>query len=206
VADRFAGLVRARAEHAGVEVGDDLRDALAAYLALLARWNRKINLTSFDLEVPTDAAIDRLVIEALVAAPLVRTTDRVAIDVGSGGGSPALPLRLACPQLEMVLVEVRERKAAFLREAVRELGLSNVRVEVSTFEQLAASSKRGARADLVTMRAVRADEEIWEGISAVLAPAGRILWFIDIGEMTKYDRWFKLAEERKPVMVLDRIS
>jgi len=134
VADRFTAIVCDRAEVAGLTVSDELRDSLAAYLLLLSRWTRKINLTSFDLETPTDAAIDRLVIEPLVAAKLVLPTDRFSIDIGSGGGSPAIPMRLAQPNLETVLVEVRERKAAFLREVTRTLRLGNVRVEAQTFE------------------------------------------------------------------------
>ncbi len=173
----FPALIRARAGACGVSVADDLVARLGAYLDLLARWNRRINLTSFDLDTPADAAIDRLVVEPLQAVRFVRDDDRLAVDIGSGGGSPAIPVVLACPWLQMTLVEVRARKAAFLREAVRALDLSGARVEAIAFESLTADSSLVAQVDIVTMRAVRADREIWTAIDTLLAPTGRVLWF-----------------------------
>src|SRR5206468_1311667 len=109
---------------AGVPVGEDLADQLAAYLALLSRWNKKINLTALDVATPSDDAVDRLIVEPLAAARLLVPEDRTCIDVGSGGGSPAIPLKIAVPRLQMLMVESRARKAAFLNEAVRQLELS----------------------------------------------------------------------------------
>lgn len=201
-AERFAALVRERADAASLVVGDELRDALGGYLSLLARWNRKINLTSFDLDAPTDAAIDRLIIEPLRASSLVLPTDHLSIDIGSGGGSPAIPLRLARPELETVLVEARERKAAFLREAARALELDNVRVETGMFERFAARPEWAARADLVTMRAVRPDQALWLGARRVLKTSGRFLWFASIGETTNYGAAMRSVERHGPVEVL----
>jgi 16S rRNA (guanine527-N7)-methyltransferase len=172
----FPALIRARADAYGLPVADDLIARLGAYLDLLARWNRRINLTSFDLDTPTDAAIDRLIVEPLRAAAFVRDGDRLAVDVGSGGGSPAIPIALACPWLHMTLVEVRARKAAFLREGVRALALTGARVETVAFDTLAGDSSLAKQVDIVTMRAVRADREIWATIDALLAPHGQVLW------------------------------
>jgi 16S rRNA (guanine527-N7)-methyltransferase len=172
----FPALIRARADAYGLPVADDLIARLGAYLDLLARWNRRINLTSFDLDTPTDAAIDRLIVEPLRAAAFVRNGDRLAVDVGSGGGSPAIPIALACSWLHMTLVEVRARKAAFLREAVRTLALSGARVEAAAFGALVEDTSLAKQVDVVTMRAVRADREIWATIDALLAPRGRVLW------------------------------
>lgn len=173
----FPALIRARVDASGLSFSDDLIVRLGAYLDLLARWNRRINLTSFDLDAPADAAIDRLIIEPLRAAAFVRDHDRLAVDVGSGGGSPAMPIALACPWLHMTLVEVRARKAAFLREAVRTLAITGARVEAVAFDTLTEDSSLVKQVDIVTMRAVRADREIWTAIDAVLAPRGRVLWF-----------------------------
>ena len=68
---------------------------LEGYLELLAHWNAKINLTALQVQPPTDDALDKLLVEPLVAAPFFPTTAEAWIDLGSGGGSPALPLRLA---------------------------------------------------------------------------------------------------------------
>jgi 16S rRNA (guanine(527)-N(7))-methyltransferase RsmG len=166
-----------RARRAGVDVPETLLSSLEHYLALLARWNQRINLTALPLEPPSDEAVDRLVVEPLVAVRRLRPEDRLAVDIGSGGGSPSIPMRLAAPALRFVLVEVKVRKAAFLREAARELALDGVEVENRRFEELLARSDLHEAADVVTLRAVRADRRLWRGFEAVLRPGGRVFWF-----------------------------
>lgn len=168
--------VTSRAAHAHVSIDDELARQCASYLDLLARWNHTINLTGLDVDPPNDEAIDRLIVEAIVAARFFDATDRRVIDVGSGGGSPALPLKLALPRLQMVLVESKSRKAAFLREAVRHLGLDGVEVENRRLEDVAVSPSR-ADADVVTIRAVRADEDLVARVAAMLGSGGRVFWF-----------------------------
>lgn len=174
-----------RAAASGAEVPDTLADGLVAYLELLARWNRRINLTAFDMSAPTDDALDRLVIEGVLAARLVRREDRRALDIGSGGGSPAIPLLLAAPWLQMVLVESRARKAAFLREAARSLPVT-FGVEAVRAEDLAAREGAGPF-DVISFRAVRADASLWNAVDVVLAQRGRVLWFGGIGHMIEND-------------------
>jgi 16S rRNA (guanine527-N7)-methyltransferase len=99
---------------------------LVTYFDLLFRWNQKINLTSL---TNIDEAIDRLLLEPVAAARELAHSPSI-IDLGSGGGSPAIPLALALSAPRLVMVESRSRKAAFLREAVRELGMNAV-VEVA---------------------------------------------------------------------------
>lgn len=171
-------LIQAGLAAANVEAGDETVVALGRYLDLLARWNRRINLTAFDLDAPTRHAIDRLIVEPLIAAPLVRADDRVAVDVGSGGGSPALPLKIAVPWLRMTLIEARVRKSAFLREAIRELRLADVDVETLRLGEDGRPALNGT-ADIVTLRAVRTHAELWRGISALTRAGGRVLWFSD---------------------------
>jgi len=96
---------------------------LETYYRLLAQWNVKINLTALPLQPPTDSTFDRLFIEPLLAAELVPDLPGIWFDLGSGGGSPALPLKLIRPSLSLTLVESKTRKAAFLREALRALKL-----------------------------------------------------------------------------------
>jgi len=172
-----ADLIVARAARAGVPVAPDVVSALDAYLELLAVWNRKINLTALPLEPATDLAIDRLIIEPLIAVRHVGAEDRLAIDIGSGGGSPAIPMRLAAPGLRFVLVEVKSKKATFLRAVARELSLSNVEVENRSAAAVLLRSDLPQAADLVTMRAVRADESVLKPVQELLRPGGRLFWF-----------------------------
>jgi 16S rRNA (guanine527-N7)-methyltransferase len=141
-----------RAARAGLTVAGDLKRPLLVYYDLLVRWNRKINLTA--LTDPA-AAIDRLLLEPVSAAAHLPSSTPMA-DLGSGGGSPAIPLALALKAPRLLMVESRSRKAAFLREAGREVGLTAI-VEAMRFEELAAAHTQDACAGLVTMRAVSPD-------------------------------------------------
>jgi 16S rRNA (guanine527-N7)-methyltransferase len=169
----------ARATVGGATVSPELADRLLTYLGLLSLWNRRINLTAFDLSNPTDEAIDRLLVEPVAAAPLVRSGDRRGLDIGSGGGSPAVPLMLSVPSMEMTLVEVRAKKAAFLREVVRTMGLPAT-VEVTRVEELSSSGAAGLF-DVITFRAVRADAGLWRAVNCLLEPSGQVLWFGGLG-------------------------
>lgn len=172
----LAHVLSARIQAHGLSVSDLERDQALAYLGLLARWNKRINLTAFDLTCPSDAAIDRLVIEPFAASALVRPTDRVAVDVGSGGGSPAIPLAIRCPELRMTLVESRQRKASFLREAIRVLGL-RASVAACRLEDVAEAGIASGSVDLVTIRAVRLGESTEGAIGRLLCDSGIVLFF-----------------------------
>ncbi len=128
----------------------ELADALLAYLELLALWNSKINLTALD---DPDAAIDRLILEPLLAARHVPEGASV-IDIGSGGGSPAIPLKLAAPRIKLWMVESKTRKSAFLREAIRQLDLRESFVETKRYEELLTEPTLHESMDVVTIRAV----------------------------------------------------
>lgn len=110
-----------------ISASEEVLTGCAAYLRLLHRWNQRVNLTGFDLAKPTDEALDRLIAEPLAAARLIESGDRTALDIGTGSGSPAIPLKLACPWLLSVWYESRAKKSAFLREAVRVSGCEGSR-------------------------------------------------------------------------------
>jgi 16S rRNA (guanine527-N7)-methyltransferase len=172
-----AARIADRASRAGIPIDQPIAEQLDAYLQLLGRWNKRINLTALKLDPPTDEALDRLVIEPLVAARHVFAEDRLAIDVGSGGGSPAIPVKIAAPLLRMVLVESRGRKCAFLREAVRQLELTGVEIEHARVENLAGRPEFRGAADLVTVRGVAQTQELRASILTLARRGGRVFWF-----------------------------
>ena len=141
--------LQGRAERAGLLLAPALAARLAAYVALLLRWNERMNLTALGGD---DQGLDRLVVEPLLAERRIPRGAAALVDIGSGGGSPAIPIRIARPRLVVRLVEARERKAAFLREAVRQLKLDGVLVEPCRYEELlkprgaAGRSRRSDRA------------------------------------------------------------
>lgn len=150
---------------------------LAAYVELLARWNKKINLTALPVNPLSDDAVDRLIVEPVMAARRLESADRVVVDVGTGGGSPAIPFALMARDVKLVMVEVKVRKCAFLQEVVRQLGMTTATVENCRVEELLSRSELHEAADVVTARAVRPDRRLLSAIQAFLKPGGRLFWF-----------------------------
>ena len=170
--------IRRRGRHANVAMPDDLIERLERYYVLLARWNAKVNLTAFNLTPGgEDEAIDRLLMEPLVAARQLPSPQLSLLDAGSGGGSPAIPLKLAAPGLRLRMVEAKTRKAVFLREAIRELGLPSSEVETARFEELLTRPDMHESADVVSIRAVRVEPRVLTTLQAFLKPKGLLFLF-----------------------------
>jgi 16S rRNA (guanine527-N7)-methyltransferase len=178
VADRetIARLSR-RITKAGGKASSAQVTNLAAYVELLARWNKKINLTALPVEPLSDEAADRLIVEPVLGARRLLPSEKFVIDVGTGGGSPAIPLAIMAPDVRLVMVEVKVRKCAFLREVVRQLGLKGIGVENCRVEELLSRSEYHEAVDVVTVRAVRPDRRLLMAIQAFLKPGGRLFWF-----------------------------
>ena len=173
----FLDQLASRASLAGITLSAALAGQLEAYCRLLAHWNDRINLTALPLDPMTDQAIDRLLIEPLAAARYLSIEAPVWFDLGSGGGSPAIPMKLARPAGLLTMVESKERKAAFLREAVRVLHMDNTSVEAQRIEALAADNGLAGTVDLITVRAVRLDPILFGAIRALLRFRGQVLFF-----------------------------
>jgi 16S rRNA (guanine527-N7)-methyltransferase len=163
----IADVLADRAAHAGLTIGDSLSSRLVVYYQVLSHWNRRINLTSLS---DPDEAVDRLLLEPVAAASFLPHA-RALIDLGSGGGSPAVPLALATSATSLVMVESRLRKAAFLREVVREVGLPG-HVESRRFEELPLSPEFSEAFGLVSVRAVRLNADLFSTVSALLRSHG----------------------------------
>ena len=172
----FSDRVRRRARRAGVHVSGALLEQLEAYFRLLDTWNAKINLTALDLQRDPDNAVDRLLIEPLVAVRHLDAGAARVIDIGSGGGSPAIPMKLARPEAVFTLVESKTRKCAFLREAGRQLKI-DLRVETARYEMLLSRPEFHEGFDALTMRAVRVESGVLVSLQALLRPGGEFLLF-----------------------------
>jgi 16S rRNA (guanine527-N7)-methyltransferase len=151
---------------AALALPEALATPLLDYLALLAKWNQAYNLTA--IRAPRDMLVRHL-LDSLAMARFVDASPLA--DLGTGPGLPGIPLAIALPSLQVALVESNGKKARFLREAVRTLGLANARVLESRAEAVDAP---GGYA-LITARAL----DRLAGILAVgghlLAPGGRLL-------------------------------
>ena len=128
-------------------VPEEAQERLLAYVSLLAKWNRVHNLTAIrePLEMITHHVLDSL--SVVPHLPLGATAS--IADVGSGGGLPVIPLAIARPGWNVTLNDSIEKKAAFLRQAKIELGLTNVTIH----EGRAEAWRPAARFQLVISRA-----------------------------------------------------
>ena len=177
-AKRLRERIARRAKNVGLDVAAPLLDGLEAYFLELARWNRKINLTAFQIdEDGSDEAVDRLLVEPVLAARYIPANAKSLMDIGSGGGSPAVPMKLARPDLSLTMVEVKVRKSVFLRQVSRLLQLTKTDVENTRFEELLARPTLHENLDVVSIRAVRIDTSTLMGIQAFLKPGGHLLNF-----------------------------
>lgn len=129
-------------------------DDAARYVALLLEGNARANLTRV---VGPDAIARDHLLDALVALPLLDAAGpESVVDLGSGGGVPAIPLALARPETRWTLVESVGKKAALLREFAAALDLSTVTVVAARLEELGRRAGHRERYDLATARACAA--------------------------------------------------
>ncbi len=163
-------------------------DQLARYLDLLVRWNQRLNLTA--VRNP-ESIVTRHFGESLFLArhallPPARrgelTSGFQINDLGSGAGFPGIPLKLWAPAVSVTLIESHHKKATFLREVVRALGLVGLTVFAGRAEDFPA------RAALVTLRAVEHFERALPLAARMVAPAGRLALLIGAAQLPAAQR------------------
>lgn len=120
---------------------------LSMYLDLLLKWNARTNLTA--IREPEEI-VRRHFGESLFAARHLAAETDSLLDLGSGAGFPGIPVALMHPQIQVMLAESQNKKASFLREVVRTLGLAHVEVWAGRAESLPVA----LRFHTVTLRAV----------------------------------------------------
>jgi 16S rRNA (guanine527-N7)-methyltransferase len=171
----FATRLERRLTRADVLLPDaEVVAMLEAYYSILSKWNARINLTSLPLEDGPPATLDRLLVEPLAAARHVREGTFNWVDLGSGGGSPAIPLKIVRRAAILTMVEATTKKATFLKEVVRELRLEAASVENLRIEELENRPAVIGRTELVTARAVRMTSALFDAIRMLLAPGGSL--------------------------------
>src|SRR5271166_635770 len=142
-----------------------LSERFENYLALLLRWNARVNLTAIRDE---EGIVSRHFVESIACAQALPAGIRTLLDLGSGAGFPGIPIALCRPEIAVTLAESQGKKAAFLREALRVLELK------ATVYGGRAESLAGAF-DAVTLRAVDRMEAAVSVAAALLKPGGTLL-------------------------------
>ncbi|TMI90219.1 MAG: 16S rRNA (guanine(527)-N(7))-methyltransferase RsmG [Bacillati bacterium ANGP1] len=134
----------------GVELSSRQGELLDRYVGLVLAWSRRLNLSGVSTE---EEAARVLVLDALAClAPLPHRG--TLVDLGSGAGTPGVPVAVARPDLHVTLVDASRKKAGFLAVVVRELGLENAEVLHARAEEVGRAPAHRERHDAVTARAL----------------------------------------------------
>jgi 16S rRNA (guanine527-N7)-methyltransferase len=139
-------------------------EKFAAYLTLLQKWNARTNLTAIRDE---EGILSRHFLESILCAHKLPLDISSLLDFGSGAGFPGLPIALIRKEISVTLAESQNKKAAFLREAVRTLGLTT-KVHSNRAETLQSTF------DCVTLRAVDNMQAAIPAAIQLLTPNGQL--------------------------------
>jgi 16S rRNA (guanine527-N7)-methyltransferase len=138
--------IEAAVERSGLQpLPPDAARHFKTYLELLLKWNARLNLTA--IREPENI-LERHFLECIFAARQLPSDIKTLLDFGSGGGFPGIPIAICRPEIHLTLGESQSKKAAFLREVVRTLNLTNVDVFNGRVEAL------NREFDAVALRAV----------------------------------------------------
>lgn len=163
-----------RARERGIAFDDGDLDRLGRFLAALLEANRSFNLTGI---TDPEVAWERHILDSLELLPLIGDLGPdTVVDIGSGGGLPGLPLAVVLPQVRFTLLEATGKKARFLEQVTRDLGLANVRVVHDRAELAAApAGPLRDRFDVATARGVGALAVLVELAIPLLREGGTLL-------------------------------
>ena len=159
----------------GLRIDGATHSRLARFVDLVVQYRGRASLTS--LRTGADI-VEELLVDSL-AVSMVEGFGRArrCLDVGAGGGFPSVAVAIVSPDKTWVAVDKARRKIAFLQVMQRNLSVSNYHAICDDFRRIASSREFASSFDLVTMRALRLDEELLRAIRYVLSEEGRVVLF-----------------------------
>jgi 16S rRNA (guanine527-N7)-methyltransferase len=151
-----------------IEVDSSQKATLVDYCEELSRWNKKINLTGLS----GAALVRRLVVEPVWIGVQLKP-EGVLVDIGSGNGSPAIPLQVVANFRKCHLVEARSKRAAFLRHLATALKLNNVEVHRAVFDEITSQLEPP---DWVTLQAVAWKTALRDSLQRIAQSTTTVVW------------------------------
>ena len=136
-------------EKYGITITDKQQELFEKYYSLLIEYNKKFNLTAI---TEREEVINKHFVDSSLSCGKV--CGQTLLDVGSGGGFPAIPLKIMNDNLSVTMLEATGKKCEFLKTVVKELGLTNVTVINGRAEDIAKDERYREKFDCVTARAV----------------------------------------------------
>jgi len=173
----------------GIELPEAAHEKLAAFAALLAKWNRVYNLTAI-----RDASqiVTHHLLDSLVILPHLATVKTLA-DIGSGGGLPGIPLAIARPDLSVTSIETVNKKASFQQQARIELKLDNFHPVCARVEEV----RQSPGFDGIVSRAFAELADFVRLSGHLLVPGGRLYAMKGVyphEEIARLPEGFRLAQ------------
>jgi 16S rRNA (guanine527-N7)-methyltransferase len=169
VTNALAALSRSAVAALGRPLSDRELDSFAKYMNMLIKWQRTHRLMGSDSPA---WIVENLFLDSLLFLKVLPSKIRSMLDLGSGAGLPGIPIKIVRPEIHLVLVESRQRRASFLASAVREVGLEGVRVIGGRVEDFLEELE--GRFDAVVLRCAGDLEDLLP-LAAKLVAAGGIV-------------------------------
>ncbi|PLX94227.1 MAG: 16S rRNA (guanine(527)-N(7))-methyltransferase RsmG [Desulfuromonas sp.] len=159
------------ADQRGVDLTSEQADQLEAYLREMLNWNQSVNLTAI---TDWNEAVEKHLLDALTLFPREQKSGRV-IDIGSGGGIPALPFKIVAPDWEVVSIDSVRKKILFQKHIGRMLSLKGLTPLHGRAEVVGLSDLWRGKADLVVSRAFSSLETFISMATPWLKPGGELV-------------------------------
>ncbi len=171
---QFAKSLQSLAADLSISIPDTSIPYFFRYLGELKKWNRAINLTAIDDD--RDILFKHFIDSVAGLKVIDINGESEFLDVGSGAGFPALPLKFVRPDLSVELLEPSEKKGAFLRYLLGSLGLQGATVATAKLDDYASRRKDHGRFDYIVVRAFKVNE-YGLALSSLLKPDGKLVLY-----------------------------
>jgi 16S rRNA (guanine(527)-N(7))-methyltransferase RsmG len=168
----FAEILEADLRDSELQIASRAQEQLVSYAKEVEHWNSSVNLTA----LRGAALVRRLIVEPVWVGHHLQMSGILA-DVGSGNGSPGIPLYITRGFSSAQLIEPRMKRAAFLRHVVAKLGLKGITVNRIRVEDLAQNS---LSADWVVLQGIDPTPRMVGALSSVITETTRVVWVTSI--------------------------
>lgn len=146
----FKKNLETRAKKFGITLDNEQQEQFYSYMNLLLEWNKKMNLTAI---VNEEEILTKHFIDSLSIAPYIKENDKI-LDIGTGAGFPGIPLKIALPKNNFLLLDSLNKRINFLNVLIENLNLQNIQAIHGRAEEVANIEENRENYEIVVSRAV----------------------------------------------------
>jgi 16S rRNA (guanine527-N7)-methyltransferase len=171
--DKWIDLLMGGARQLQVAMDHHQAVRFGRYAQILHQWNQKINLTA--ITDPVEIAVKHF-LDSLAPSDAIPRQGTL-LDIGTGGGFPAVPLKILRPDQPMVLIDGVRKKINFVKQVVRELRLENIEAIQARAQELTRRHPDTGPFDIIVSRALADTDTMIQLATPLLAPQGRLVLY-----------------------------